>query len=237
MSRIHDVKQMQKMVPFVTRETSSGQHVRQLVFGVHIFDLDLGTKVDSVEQPVKRNYVGPGNMSHCSASSFDNHLDTCFIVFKNVQLKLTLRGMRVRKNWIHIGKSTFPDFYCLDLDVFFGLSSVPQLFPVAGKTEVALSCDRNTSITTSHKSRAGKPSIRKPASNDIISDSVDMCETEVCFLYIQLMVTNVRLKQSQSLGITPIDNAELCFPHDNIDGIHSCDDCKTLIWPNVCHKH
>ena len=31
-----------RWVPFVTRETSSGQHVRQLVFGVHIFDLDLG---------------------------------------------------------------------------------------------------------------------------------------------------------------------------------------------------
>ena len=34
--------------------------------------------------------------------------------------------------------------------------------------------ERNTSITTSHKSRAESPSIRKPASNEITSDSVEL---------------------------------------------------------------
>ena len=32
----------------------------------------------------------------------------------------------------------------------------------------------NTSITTSHRSRAGIPSIRKPASSELISDSVKL---------------------------------------------------------------
>ena len=31
------------------------------------------------------------------------------------------------------------------------------------------------------------PSMRKPASREIISASVELCETEVCFLYIQLI--------------------------------------------------
>ena len=30
-----------------------------------------------------------------------------------------------------------------------------------------------------------------PASKEMISDSVELCETEVCFLYIQLIGTNV----------------------------------------------
>ena len=39
------------------------------VFGVNIFHLDFGFQIDSVEQPVKSNSVGSGNMSHCRASS------------------------------------------------------------------------------------------------------------------------------------------------------------------------
>ena len=53
--------------------------------------------------------------------------------------------------------------------------------------------DRNTSITTSHKSRARKPSIRSPASDEMISDSVELWATDVCFLHIQQMGTSVRL--------------------------------------------
>ena len=51
----------------------------------------------------------------------------------------------------------------------------------------------NTSITTSHKSRAGIPSILNPASKEIVSDSVELWDTDVCFVHIQLMGTNVRL--------------------------------------------
>ena len=53
--------------------------------------------------------------------------------------------------------------------------------------------ERDTSITMSPRSRAGSPSMRNPASNETISDSVELCETEVCFLHIQLMGTKGRL--------------------------------------------
>ena len=46
------------------------------------------------------------------------------------------------------------------------------------------------SITTFHKSRASNPSIRSPASKEVTSDSVELWDTDVCFLHIQ---TNVRL--------------------------------------------
>ena len=38
-------------------------------FGVHVFDLDLGVQIDSVEEQIKSNSVGSGNMSQCRASS------------------------------------------------------------------------------------------------------------------------------------------------------------------------
>ena len=34
-----DVEQTQKMIPFITCEVSLGQYVRELVFGVNVFDL------------------------------------------------------------------------------------------------------------------------------------------------------------------------------------------------------
>ena len=51
----------------------------------------------------------------------------------------------------------------------------------------------NIPITKSQRVRAGIPSMRKPASREIISASVELCETEVCFLHIQLIGTNVWL--------------------------------------------
>ena len=42
-------------------------------------------------------------------------------------------------------------------------------------------------------STAGIPSNLNLASNEMISDSVELFETEVCFLHIQLIGTNVRL--------------------------------------------
>ena len=45
----HDFQQTKKMVPLIARETTFGQHVRELVFGVNIFDLDREAQIDSVK--------------------------------------------------------------------------------------------------------------------------------------------------------------------------------------------
>ena len=75
-----NVEQKQKMIPFVTCEISLGQYVGKLVFGVDVLDLDFWVQIDSIEEPIKRNSVGPGNMSHCGTSSLSNHLYHCFVV-------------------------------------------------------------------------------------------------------------------------------------------------------------
>ena len=45
---IHNVEQTEKMIPLITFETSFGQHVSELFFGVNIFDLDFWLPMDSV---------------------------------------------------------------------------------------------------------------------------------------------------------------------------------------------
>ena len=84
-----NVEQTQKMIPFITCEISLGQYVCELVFGVNVFDLD------QIKKPIKSNSVGSGNMYHCRASSHYDHLDHCFVVFKDVQKSFLTRKIRV----------------------------------------------------------------------------------------------------------------------------------------------
>ena len=81
------------------------------------------------------------------------------------------------RTWSILDKSTCVVVICLGLGVIFGLAAVSREL---GTIEFALSCvERKTSITTSHRSRAGKPTIRNPASKDMISDSVELWGADV----------------------------------------------------------
>ena len=97
-----NVKQTQKIMPFITCQISLGQYVCELVFGVNVFDLDLGVQIKSIKQPVKSNSVSPGNMSHCGTSSLKSHLDHCFVVFKHIQQSFLMRRVDVWGNKINI---------------------------------------------------------------------------------------------------------------------------------------
>ena len=129
-------------------------------------------------------------MSHCWTSAFNDHFVHCFVVFKNVQLRLALRRMclwgrnRLATFDQHLGfplvwiwvcfAKRFPSHVCCQM---LGLVGVFVLF-----------VEHNTSTTTSHESRAGIPSIRSPASNEMISDSLDVWDTDVCFLHVHVSV-------------------------------------------------
>ena len=64
-------------------------------FGVDVLDLDFGVQISSIEQPVKRNSVSPGNVSHCGTPPFNDHLDLCFVVFKHIQQSFLMRRLDV----------------------------------------------------------------------------------------------------------------------------------------------
>ena len=99
----------------------------------------------------------------------------------------------------------------------------------------------NTSMKRSQKSRAGLPPLRTPASREMISASVELCETEVCSLHISNLwwemcdcqkytsflpksMSNLQYPQKNlnTKGV-PIYFVVQCFPHDNIVRIHSWD--------------
>ena len=65
-----DVKEIQQMIPLIVCVIPLGQDVCELVFGVDAFDLDVGVQINSIEQPIKSNSVGSGDVSHCRTSAF-----------------------------------------------------------------------------------------------------------------------------------------------------------------------
>ena len=77
-------------------------------------------------------------------------------------------------------------------DLFFpftGCSALSETWEIFPKSETI----------RSHNSRAGKPSSLNPVSSEIISDSVELWETDVCFLHIQLIGTNVWLPKMHNV--------------------------------------
>ena len=96
-----NIEQKKKIIPVITREIPFDQNVCELVFGVNIFDLDLGFQVDSVKQPIWSNSVGSGHMPHRGTSAFDNHLDHGLVVLKDIQHSIRTR---IRCNWMECGQ-------------------------------------------------------------------------------------------------------------------------------------
>ena len=56
-----------------------------------------------------------------------------------------------------------------------------------------------TETIRSHRPKAGNPSNLSPVSREMISDSVELWETAVCFLHIQLIGTNVWLPKTHNV--------------------------------------
>ena len=130
-----------------------------------------------------------GNMSHCGTPSLNDHLDHCFVVLKHIQQSFLMRKMDVWGNTInviqHVGYSLKSLILVID-------NGSPRSFRSLNR----VSKDRTI---RSQKSRAGIPSNLNPASKEMISDSVELCETEVCFLHIQLVGTNVWLPKMHNV--------------------------------------
>ena len=73
------------MIPFITSETTFRQNVFELLFSVDIVDLDSWVHDASIKEPVQRNSVGSGYVSHRRTSALDNCFSHCFVVLKDIQ--------------------------------------------------------------------------------------------------------------------------------------------------------
>ena len=94
-------------------------------------------------------------MFHCWTAALFDHFDHCFIVLKDVQLRLALRRICGCGDVVHMRQ-------LVNISIFFFLGGLDfefrELFPAAGLVDVlVLFDDCNTSITTSHNSRASNP--------------------------------------------------------------------------------
>ena len=246
---VHEIKEMQQFVPLITRETAFCFNVCDSVFWIrHIWLglLDPGwfCQISSPEQ------LG-GCGTHVSSSDFClwcSSLPQLRCLRKCTTVILSQRDGRSKE--LHLRATTFWSNTCLIMGVLWSAVQVSRVHAWVGISIRWFI--PSTSITKSHKSSANKPSIRKPASNDMISDSVELWDTDVCFLRVQLIgsmfdfqkCTKLRLMwilslqdllQSLNLEIILICTVVLCFPPNNTGGNHLCNECGKFIVPIVCH--
>ena len=80
----HEIEKAQKVIPFIFRKTTFGQNVCW-IFGSRLI----------------RSNNQSRHTPHCRTSPFDNHFDHGFVVFKDVQLRFTLRRMCVGAYIVH----------------------------------------------------------------------------------------------------------------------------------------
>ena len=152
----------------------------RLVFGVDILDLNFWVQINHVKQPIQRNSVGSGNVSHCRTS-----IDLQLSFWPRLRcLQKCTASHQVEK----ISRSTKHDEHYSDQDCRAGLEPWflfwVCLFDVVLREEFLRTWSLvlldwfgekwNTSITKCQRSRAGMPSIREPATREIISASVEL---------------------------------------------------------------
>ena len=122
---------------------------------------------------VVHGHEDDSNMSRCRASFLFDHLDRCFVVFKDIQQNLLKRRMHVCRNKINI-------VWIINLSKnFLSRWRFIRVSPCLISSEA---CFREELVSIkSHKSSSNIPSILNPASTEMISDSVELCEADVCF--------------------------------------------------------
>ena len=157
------VEQTPKMIPFVTCEISFG--MSSSWFGVDVLDLNFWVRIDSIEKPIKRNSVGPGNIILINASlSWNTYHKTSWCEIWTFQLT----------------RSTLFKMWNIPRDCWFDswlVSRWTTNCPVLSWFWVVFPW---TKTIRSHNSGARSPSNVNPASEEMISDSAELCENEVC---------------------------------------------------------
>ena len=111
-----------------------------------------------------------------------------------------MRKVDVWWNKINVVQILITPWDCFRFWIVWGVERTSRLFINGSRRSSWLwFVFPRTATIRSHRSSAVKPSNLKPASKEMISDSVELCETEVCFLNIQLIGTNVWLPKTQDV--------------------------------------
>ena len=109
--------------PLISRETSLVRMSTSWFLVSTYLIWILGFQVDPVKQPIKSDSVSARHMSHRGTSSFNYHLDHGFVVFKDVQLRFSLRRTCVGGYTIHLAQLINPLFSIDMLGLAFGITN------------------------------------------------------------------------------------------------------------------
>ena len=126
--------------------------------------MNLRIQVDSVEKPIKCHSVGSGYASHRRSSALKIILYHSLCVLRNEQQSALAGQFCVRSNMVNVSQTTFfrrGRFRFRSSLATCHTLSTQQVFSRA-QSPFGDAC--NTSMTRPHKSRAGVPSKRYPAS-------------------------------------------------------------------------
>ena len=196
--------------------------------------------------PIKRNSVSSGYMSHCGTSAFYYHPKSrLHCPQKNIEHHTKWKDFAFDETELINSR-----LLCLvGSSVWFWVC----LFDVVSREEfpgawslVFFDCvgeEWKTSIAKSQRSRAGIPSMRKPASRDIaqlplscVRPRSASCTSNLLVqmfdipkytkVHLMLILSLQSLPQNQNLETILICFVVLCSPHSNIAWIHLCDEWK-----------
>ena len=143
--------------------------------------------------------MGSGNVSHCGTPSFNDHLDLCIVVFKHIHTNFLTRRCTFEEIKSTLSRSKiFPWIFFRD-GSSCGLTRTKFVYGSHRSWLLWYVLPWRTATIRSLKASAGVPNILNPASKEMISDSVELWETDVCFLHIQLIGTNVWLPKMHSV--------------------------------------
>ena len=146
-----------------------------------------------VKQPIQNNFVGSWHMSHRAISAFDYHLNHGFIVFIDIQHGTGTRMCSAWWNVTNVGQVFvvgigFRILGCIFADKFLRGPLTHLWFSWFGlvRNEILQPLNPKDGERESH------PCVNVHRER-LLQPSVELCETEVCFLHIHFIGTNVWL--------------------------------------------
>ena len=84
------------------RKGTFGKNVSTLLFGADVSEFEVGILKEPVEKPIKVNAVSTTYVSHRRTSTFNAHLDDCFVILQEVQGTPAERFGKGRGNEVYI---------------------------------------------------------------------------------------------------------------------------------------
>ena len=199
------------MIPFITCEISLCQYVCELVFGVILFDLDLGVQIDSIN-----------NQSRATLWVLETCLTVGLLPFLIILITASLSSNTCNNaSWREectfeetkstLSRSSIIPWDFIRFESLWGFARTKFVHGSLRSWLVWYVFPWTTATIRYHKSSAGIPSNLNPVSKEMIADSVELCETEVCFLHMQLIGTNVWLPKFVGMTLVCFIRMVLCM--------------------------